>query len=184
MEKSIIFPVGVKKLDTELQSQVAQWAVLEDIFLVNAKITRDPLIAIPEALTLEHKCNTNFLWSEENKPIMEKILCNFRVAAFSTESPDKLVIKIEASFCTSYIFNGMGPVVPEDSADDLWYFSDINPISHAWPYWREFVQSMSARMGFPALTVPLLEIKPKKPEEKPKDEVDKKVSKKRKKVSA
>ena len=38
----------------------------------------------------------------------------------------------------------------------------INPISHAWPYWREFVQSMSSRMGFPALTVPLLEIVPKK----------------------
>ena len=38
----------------------------------------------------------------------------------------------------------------------------INPISHAWPYWREFVQSMSSRMGFPALTVPLLEIVPEK----------------------
>ena len=38
----------------------------------------------------------------------------------------------------------------------------VNPISHAWPYWREFVQSMSGRMGFPALTVPLLEIVSKK----------------------
>ena len=30
------------------------------------------------------------------------ILCNFRVAAFNGKSPDKLVMKIEASFCTSY----------------------------------------------------------------------------------
>ena len=36
------------------------------------------------------------------------------------------------------------------------YFMTINPISNAWPYWREFVQNMSSRMGFPALTVPLL----------------------------
>ena len=42
------------------------------------------------------------------------------------------------------------------------YLMTINPISNAWPYWREFVQSMSSRMGFPALTVPLLEIVPKK----------------------
>ena len=53
-------------------------------------------------------------------------------------------------------------------------FLRLYPISNAWPYWREFVQSMSTRMGFPALTVPLLEIVPKKPEEKPKDDVDKK----------
>ena len=42
------------------------------------------------------------------------------------------------------------------------YFFKINPVSNAWPYWREFVQSMSTRMGFPALTVPMLEIVPKK----------------------
>ena len=31
------------------------------------------------------------------------ILCNFQVAAFNGEAPDKLVMKIEASFCTSYV---------------------------------------------------------------------------------
>ncbi len=61
----------------------------------------------------------------------------------------------------------------------------INPISNAWPYWREFVQSMSARMGFPALTVPLLEIVPKKtPTKKAKSQPVKKESTRRKKVSA
>jgi hypothetical protein len=185
MEKSVIYPVDIEKLDIDLQSRVAQWAVLQDISLVEAKITRDPLIALPEALTLEHKCYTNFLRSEKNKPILEKILCNFQVAAFSTKSPDKLIMKIEASFCASYDFNrDKTPSVPDDSADDLWYFSNINPISDAWPYWREFVQSMSSRMGFPALTVPLLEIRPKKPVAKrEKSQPAKKESTRRKKLS-
>ena len=61
----------------------------------------------------------------------------------------------------------------------------INPISHAWPYWREFVQSMSSRMGFPALTVPLLEIVPKKSVEKEaKRQPVKKKPTRRKKLSA
>ncbi len=46
------------------------------------------------------------------------------------------------------------------------YFYKINPVSIAWPYWREFVQNMSTRMGYPALTVPMLEIVLKEPEEK------------------
>ena len=61
----------------------------------------------------------------------------------------------------------------------------INPISNAWPYWREFVQSMSSRMGFPALTVPLLEIVPKKAATKEaKSQPVKKESTRRKKVNA
>ena len=70
-------------------------------------------------------------------------------------------------------------------ADDFEYFLTINPISNAWPYWREFVQSMSARMGFPALTVPLLEIVPKKAATKEaKSQPVKKESTRRKKVNA
>lgn len=186
MKNNAVLEVGVEKLDMELQSRVAQWAVLRDIYLVDAKITRDPLISLPEALTLEHKCHTRFLWSEKNKPIGEKIVCEFHVAAFNAKSPDKLVMKIEASFCTSFAFNrDKTPAIPDDSADYLYYLSDINPIFNAWPYWREFVQSMSARMGFPALTVPLLEIVPKKTAaKKDKRQPANKESTKRKKLSA
>jgi hypothetical protein len=162
MDNNAVIEVDLDKLDMERSAQVAQRFVLQEIYLVDAKINRDPLSALPDALTLEHKCDTS-LWFEKDKPIIDKIHCNFQVAAFSAESPDKLVMKIEASFCTSYIYQT--PAAPnafEVGPDDLEYFYRIIPISNAWPYWREFVQSMSARMGFPALTVPLMEIVPKK----------------------
>jgi len=189
MEKSVIFPVGVENLDTEIQSLVAQRRVLQEIYLVDAKITRDLLIAFPEDITLEHKGHTNILWSE-NKPVTDKIFCNFQIAAYSAESPDKLVMKIDASFCTAYAINmdktkDKLTIEPDVADAFLCYFFEINPISDAWPYWREFVQSMSARMGFPALTVPLLEIVPKKPAaKKAKSQTVKKESPRRKKLRA
>ena len=74
---------------------------------------------------------------------------------------------------------------PETLLAYVEYLMTINPISDARPYWREFVQSMSSRMGFPALTVPLLEIVPKKAATKePKSPPVKKQSSRRKKVSA
>ena len=173
--------VNVENLDMEASSRVAQKAVLKEIYLADAKISRDPLIVYPEALSLEHKCSTEFLSSDKDKKLFF-ISCNFRVAAFSGEAPDKLVMKIEASFCTSYVVKSL----PDDSLiDDFEYFLTINPIFNAWPYWREFVQNMSARMGFPALTVPLLEFVPRKfAAKKTKRQPAKKESARREKVIA
>jgi hypothetical protein len=196
IDNNAVLAVAVENMETA--NRVAQSFRLKEIFLVDAKVSRDPEIAYPDALSLEHKCSTEFLsWGggegedEDNLPAAIKelpdglakqiaivgswrsfrffILCNFRVAAFSEEMPDKLVMEIEASFCTTFdtipgfdLYQDLG-----DNSftvhEDLEYAINIIPISNAWPYWREFVQSMSSRMGFPALTVPLLEIVPKKP---------------------
>jgi len=183
MNKNAVLSANIEKLDMEVFARMAQWMVLEEIYLVDAQITRDPLIALPDALSLEHKCDTNLLWSEKDKPT-GKILCNFQVAAFIPKSPDKIVMGIKASFCSSYVHKGHFPF-SDDFDDWLEYLFTINPISDAWPYWREFVQSMSARMGFPALTVPLLEIVPKKSAaKKAKSQPAKKESTQRKKVGA
>jgi|GEM_PF-1005178 hypothetical protein len=188
--------LAVEVYDMETANRVAQSLRLKEIFLVDAKVNRDPEIGSQDAISLDHKCSTEILsWrggegeDEENLPTAIKelpdglvkqyaiagsrssfrffILCNFRVAAFSEEMPDKLVMEIEASFCTTFD-TIPGSNLYEDLVDvheDLEYAINIIPVSNAWPYWREFVQSMSARMGFPALTVPLLEIVLRKPAE-------------------
>ena len=163
MNTNAMLTIDIGNLDTEIAARVAQRYVLKEIYLVDAKISRDPLIVSPETLSLEHKCYTDSpTTSDAEKHIF---LCNFRVAAYDGQEPSKLIMKIEASFCTSYVEKSQpDPLIPDDdgSAETLLayveHFMTINPISHTWPYWREFVQSMSARMGFPALTVPLLEI--------------------------
>ena len=207
MQKNPMLSVDIENFNRETAAKWAQRAVLKEIYLVEAKISRDPLIIFPEALSLEHKCSTENIQSAQK---VFSILCNFQVAAFSDKAPANLVMKIEASFCTSYIHK-LPPLVsrkaieeafikllvldssPDDSPDleyselveMLDYCHTINPISDAWPYWREFVQGMSARMGFPALTVPLLEIAPKKSApQKAKRQPAKKESTRREKLSA
>jgi hypothetical protein len=217
MDNNAVLTAAVENMETA--NRVAKSFRLKEIYLVDAKVTRDPEIVSPESLDLEHKYSTEILsWEggegEEERlptaveelpdgPLKELakrgawrsfrffILCNFRVAAFSGETPDKLVMEIEASFCTTFntitdfeLYQDLGDNVITVS-EDLEYAIDIIPISNAWPYWREFVQSMSARMGFPALTVPLLEIAAKKTAtQEAKSQPAKKEAARRKKVSA
>lgn len=159
-----------ENLDIEVFDWAAKERVLQEIYLVDAKISRDPMIDYPENLSLQHKGSTKVLSYDKEKKLT-LILCDFNVAAFSSKEPDKLVMKIEASFCTSYIDKSahdksadkyLDDPLEKFASDNFVYSFLIDPITNAWPFWREFVQNMSARMGFPALTVPLWGIAPKK----------------------
>ena len=180
MPESAALTEGLENLDMKAVARVAEKAILEEIILFDAQINRDPLGMPPKELTLEHNFSTKILPYEKDKTILS-VLCNFRVAAFSRKSPDKIIMNIEASFCTSYVLKPIGDFDP----DDIEHFSKINPIYNTWAYWREFVQSMTTRMGFPALTVPLLKILPKKSAAKEvKGQAVKRESARRKKLSA
>jgi hypothetical protein len=188
MMQSDMLMAAIENLDMGIAARMAKEEVLQEIYLIDAKTSRDPLIVYPEALSLEHRCSTKVLAYDKDKKL-SFILCNFRVIAFSSAAADKPVMKIEASFCTSYVHESLPDESPDKDInnliDEFDYFVAINPIANAWPYWREFVQSMSTRMGFPALTVPLLEIALKKSATKgTKSQPVKKKSTRQKKVSA
>ena len=46
-------------------------------------------------------------------------------------------------------------------------FADLNGVFNAWPYFREFVQSATVRMGLPAFVVPVLRLNRGKPQSQP-----------------
>jgi hypothetical protein len=178
MQKSTMLSEAAKNLDMEAVARVAQKAELEEIYLVDAKMSRESEDISVDTLSLVHKCSTKILSAEKD---ILSIRCNFGVAAFSGKSPDKIVMNIEASFCTSYVLKSITDINP----DDLEHFAKINPVYNAWAYWREFVQSMTTRMDFPALTIPLLKIVPKKSkDEEVKRQPTKKQTTRRKKVNA
>lgn len=159
MQKGTVLAEAAENLDMEVVARVAHKATLEEIYLVDAKVERDdPLVLPSETLSLNHKCSTKILSFEDDKNILP-VLCNFGVAAFNKKSPDKIVMSIEASFCVSYVIKPISDFDP----NDIEQFSKINPVYNVWAYWREFVQSMTTRMGFSVLTIPLLKIVPKKP---------------------
>jgi hypothetical protein len=153
-------------------ARAAQKIGLEEIYLVEAKTWRRPGVIPPEVLALQHKCSTEIIYPKEYKGRFDLYctLCKFWVRAIKDNSSTKPVMDIEASFYTSFSydlddpdFKDFNPRDPEE--EDLYLFNhlyEVTPLSTAWPYWREFVQNMSARMGFPSVVVPLLEIGPLK----------------------
>ncbi len=50
------------------------------------------------------------------------------------------------------------------SAHELEAFADTNAIFNVWPFWREYIQSVTGRMDLPAVVLPLFRVPaPQKP---------------------
>ncbi len=63
------------------------------------------------------------------------------------------VLQVSAVFILDYNI-AESPVGITDEAANA--FGKMNGIHNVWPYWREYVQSVSTRVGFPPLTLPLV----------------------------
>jgi hypothetical protein len=87
------------------------------------------------------------------------VLIRFVLNAFGEEVERKRknsLLNIEATFSLLYSINSV------EDLDDvaLRSFAKLNGTYNAWPYWREFVQSITSRMELPTLTVPVFRIAP------------------------
>lgn len=88
-------------------------------------------------------------------------------ARISTTS-DEPTLLVEAGFEVDYSLRDQ--YEPEEDAIDA--FQNGNAIFNVWPYFREFLQSVTTRMGHPPLTAPFLKLRPKPEEKRPPGNVD------------
>jgi preprotein translocase subunit SecB len=68
---------------------------------------------------------------------------------------DVALVTVKATFELEYR-------IPEDlavTAGQLEAFAGLNGMFNAWPYWREFIQAMTSRMGLPPLVLPVYRLK-------------------------
>lgn len=87
----------------------------------------------------------------------------FRFEAFNEDSEDRAVITVDATFVLTYLLEDFDGI----RKSGYQQFADMNGVYNAWPYWREFVQTTIARMGLPALVLPVFRIvEPVKPQRK------------------
>ena len=63
-------------------------------------------------------------------------------------------MRIEARFAITYAIGNHDDL----TEDNYEAFGQRNGVYNVWPYWREFVQSTTVRMGLPALTLPVYKI--------------------------
>jgi hypothetical protein len=76
----------------------------------------------------------------------------FALAALNKEDPAKDPhFQIRAEFILVYHL----ATLSQYSEQSLSAFAQTNGVFNAWPYWREFIQSTTARMGIPPVVVPV-----------------------------
>jgi hypothetical protein len=80
------------------------------------------------------------------------VKADFRLlASVQNETSSEPLIVLAAGFILVYSVGA----ISDFSDMELAAFAKTNGVFNAWPYWREFVQNTSARMGIPPITVPV-----------------------------
>ena len=75
----------------------------------------------------------------------------FRCVRDSDDDGPEVVVQIQADYLLKYQLKNRRGI----SKKEVRSFSEINTIVHIWPYWREYVQSQTARMGLPSIIMPV-----------------------------
>jgi preprotein translocase subunit SecB len=86
------------------------------------------------------------------------------------ESKALTEVQVDATF--ELVYSYPPETTPPPTPEELQAFADTNSLMNCWPYWRELVQNMVARMNLPPFLVPL--IRYVSPKQKAKDTEGKK----------
>jgi len=139
-----------------------------------------------ESITLQNcsavraKSGTSFKAPFTAKPVLSNVSSimrdgtltaevSFEYSAWDSSEPPERVFLVNCVFEASYrLIDGYGP-----SADEISSFTKGTAVFNCWPYAREFMRDITARLGHTAPALPLLRIVPKRPEAQPPQEAPK-----------
>lgn len=104
---------------------------------------------------LQSKHAVDFSFAPETEEALGGLAVGIHFDLTVESQEGDVLFTFEASFEANYSLNrGM----PAEMAENLAAFAQTNAVVHAWPYYREIVQSMTWRMGLPPFPMPLFRI--------------------------
>lgn len=143
----------------ELAAPVSARVELMTISLVESLARRQPFRdELPDTVTLSASVQSS---TDEDKQVVN-VQPSFLLTGAYADKLDEEVLRIEARFHLLYripSFDGL-------ASESITAFGETNGVFNAWPYWREFVQSTTVRMGLPPLTVPVYRVLPQAPKKR------------------
>ncbi|MGB2984449.1 MAG: hypothetical protein WBE26_01090 [Phycisphaerae bacterium] len=132
----------------DLATPVSQRVEMDDIVLLETVAKRKQLRGeLPANLALTVNVQTEV----DKKQGVIQVRPRFILVARYDDASDDELLRIEAMFLLHYrvpSFEGLRKA-------NLDAFGEVNGLYNAWPYWREFVQATTVRMGLPPLTMPI-----------------------------
>jgi hypothetical protein len=90
--------------------------------------------------------------------VVQHVMHGQREAKGTTE------VQVDATL--ELVYSYPADTTPLPSPEELEAFANTNALMNGWPYWRELVQNMVARMNLPPFLVPLLRYVPPQPPQK------------------
>lgn len=175
---------GTTCVDYGLAVVVSDRVSIEDVRLIAGSFRQAPGVGHVQH-SLEIDCTTKVQVDKEGKCVL--VFPTFELSGFPSESkPKEVDLVITATFLLAYKVSSLRGLKKENYEA----FAESNGVYNAWPYWREYVQSMIARMNLPPLTIPVFRlVAPRKQGERvntkttarkrPKDQGNRKVSKRK-----
>jgi preprotein translocase subunit SecB len=136
----------------ELANAVTTRVQIIDIRLLESRTEQKPFdFDLAKRMTTSISVQTHV---DENLKVME-VFPHFRLLVIrKNDSPEEIFVRIEARFAVSYQLATLENLKKEHYDA----FGDRNGVFTVWPYWREFVQSTTVRMGLPPLTLPVFRV--------------------------
>jgi hypothetical protein len=132
----------------DLAGPVSDRVQIGNVILAETVARRQPVCkGLPADLALHVNVTTE---TNENDLLIQ-VLPRFSLVGHGGAENSEEVLRIEAVFVVQYrvpTFHGI-------TKENINAFGEMNGVYNVWPYWREFVQSMTVRMGLPPLTVPV-----------------------------
>lgn len=135
------------KISSEKYSEILSSIELSNIFLQDCTIKKFDVK--PKAGSIDLSIKTKFEFGQDSNKLYISAKYKLEGILVSGEIKEKL-ISIAPCFTVTYIKNK--EIEIEDDFIEVFKKTSIELVT--WPYFREFIQSTTSRMGLPPLTLP------------------------------
>lgn len=146
--------IDVTPEQIEAAKRLMAVATLEEIKLINVRAAHMSAPGCPVGTMEEKPRPTATAAMIEGRNQFRVVVGHVIIGRHAgTTDPD---LQVDANFELVYSV----PADANPTPTELQAFADTNALLNCWPYWRELVHGMAARMGLPPLLLPLFRLTP------------------------
>lgn len=153
-----------KPTEYEMAATMAQYAEFKDIYMEGCSAQfleprAEMEMGEDAAIDVETSVSTEVEYDEDDHVIFVTSSCE----ALFMKDADKLlkrkkVLSIQVTFTLEYEYRVNGGPTGKAFDKHLTAFANLNGVFNAWPYFREYVQTTTTRMGITPYYLPMYKI--------------------------
>lgn len=138
----------------ELGIAVSDRVHIQNILMVESHARRGHDDEFAESMSVAHKIDKVEFTKDEDQGILSVQITAIAASTKQDAKKQPPAVLLVATFVLNYKIDSFDGLTD----DNLRVFANTNGVFNAWPYWREFVQNMTVRMGIPPIVAPVFRI--------------------------